>query len=94
MPLLGRRSKWGLCQSLKISLLLRGFFDLGIKSSIYGLLDMRKWAIRQFPLVIIKTTKSLGSYGTTESLGVHIELAKLANSILDINGLELMPQRI
>ncbi|SGZ16953.1 Protein of unknown function (DUF717) [Moritella viscosa] len=44
--------------------------------------------IRQFPLVIIKTTESLGSYGTTKSLGDHIELARLANLFLDINGLE------
>ncbi|SGY92355.1 Putative uncharacterized protein [Moritella viscosa] len=57
--------------------------------------------IRQFPLVIIKTTeslgsygttKSLGSYGTTKSLGDHIELARLANLFLDRNGLEFMLQ--
>ena len=53
---IGNSSRSSLVTSEKYTVILRGLL---------------KNSIRQFPLVIIKTTESLGSYGTTESLGVH-----------------------
>jgi len=49
-----------------------------------------EWRKGERALVIIKTTESLGSYGTTKSLGDHTSYFSHCKPELDKTGLELL----